>query len=450
MAAEMTVRLLSTGVEFPSSPGLTSIMNHPNGLQYLRGFAYAFSIHDRTRLSQQDVWVLSCLARTSPSFRTNIIERVDGIPKNTIPSYLDVKQHVLNVNAAPKDIRHEFISSLVVGGTESMLSPLLASGMSLGDDENHYFACAVKGGNVDTANVLLDYGPQTDLKLLTVLLNDFRKLMEQSSKPEGLVSLLRRMLASIGPLQRIDSGHPIFDKLVCAFVDATDLSEPDRMNGTPWKSRGAACVEAVEVFLEAGLLIGAKLPRCIGQVEKKEYGGWARSALALAVDFQNLAVLQLLLKHGYDVEEPDASGLDTPLIYAIKLGLVGHVAVLLAGGADVTKVGIEGRAAWQISALCAVGPHNLGGRSVSLITRRDQSRWPCREYAQREEDYQILALVLENFRKKHGVNDTQAMAQEQIEYNGKVFVIVSNICNELIIFQPRDPGTVIHIKMTLQ
>ena len=285
--------------------------------------------------------------------------------------------------------------SLSIGGTASTLEPLLLAGMDVGYDATQHFNRAAREGNVETSNILLDHGAEIYLGLVTDFIGNLGRVMQHIDQAEGLILLLQRMFNAIGPLQDLDAGCPMFDKLIYSFIAATRLSEPWRYLEVD-RDCGSICMRVIEVFLQNSLVHEGRLRRRMDQVEVQKNGGWGGSGLILAIE-----ICRLLLRYGYDVEETDPFGCDTPIMYAVKFGLVEQVAALLPEGADISKVSRCGRAVWEIAALCTVQRHV---RPEDPRTERYMPQWTTPYCVDEDSDRKILAMILDKLTTMHNLD----------------------------------------------
>ena len=90
------------------------------------------------------------------------------------------------------------------------------------------------------------------------------------------------------------------------------------------------------------------------------------NALYRALDFDNLAALELLLAHGADPNvpagDPPVTDWGTPLLWAIYAAAIApHVEALLTAGADPSRPrqAASARAAWRCNSGCAMSPSCL-------------------------------------------------------------------------------------------
>ncbi|KAL6719951.1 hypothetical protein ACLMJK_001872 [Lecanora helva] len=419
-AIEGATSLLLAGVDLPHSVDLELILNSPEGLKFLQGICCAFDISHIEDLSTQDLWVLACVTRTMPGCNARFLRELKRISlhaQRRLLQSFDLDQQVKEINTSPEEHRRRFILSLSVGGSRSMLGSLLAAGLDLGRLKNHYFMCAIMKGNVGTANALLDHGADIDLESVSQLARKLKHLMRREEKTEDLLTLLPRMLAAVSPLHGVPIAHSIFDGLVCALIYAINLSRP-KTASREVKDRNHIYTQIIGLLLGAGLLRDGKLPRSTNEVATWKYGGWAGSALTLAVDLQNLDALKLLLKYGYDLEETDLSGHDTPIMAAIRLGLVNHVAALLASGADISRVTRDGWQVWEIAALYNTGEHP---RIETPITKHyGGCCWPDPEIINEGHDSQILAIMHASLKRKRGIESSDVLVQQYDDAEGIV------------------------------
>ena len=418
-AIKTTVRLLSAGVNLPDGIDLISMLISPKAFKYLQGICCSLNLPEIDRLDLPDFWLVVSLARLNPLFYAPVFREMGRFSPVTLQRFRDINQQVKEINASCAEIRSEFILSISGGGTAEILEPLLAAGMDLGYQATHYFRCSIKQGNVDTANILLNHGAQIDLDIVAnFVIHHLEKLMGQEALAGSLLRLVEQMLTAIGPLQQLDPGHTIFRGLISSLAKAAVLSEPNRT----WHNTSDnchTCLKIMKMLLSSGLIREGRLPRRIGEVLVDKYGGWAGSALVLAVDLQNLPVLQLLLEYDYDVEETDDTGSGTPIMFAVKLGLVDHVAALLASGADIFKTSSQGRKVHEIATLCTAERHP---RIAWPRTKRSWCRWPDPEIVQESEDRQILAMLLASVNIDRGLKCRDARGFLRFKPSGNLSV----------------------------
>ena len=361
-AANISMRLLSAGVELPSSVDLASILMGDHGLLYLQKTCAGFGISEVETLSPPSRWILVCLFRTVPSYYDSIIHQLQGFPAYTLEYYTNLRRLVHEINTSQESFRNYFLLSLSIGGTARMVEPLLTAALELGAHVPCFVEQALRRNNNDVALLLLKHGtvvtPDTASSFLNIILANLGHF--QATKSAGCLSeLLEILLKVVGPLPDLEHDHYLFELLGTIFVSTLYWTDPNDSNSEPG-DRDPYDNRISQVLLEAGLYHGIRLP--------KQY--WNRQAspfhtpLMLAIALKRTRIVRLLLENGYDPNELLPPGATTyieilapPLSYAIWLGLPDIVEILLQAGADVTKRGRCGRPPWRMSADCCETSH---------------------------------------------------------------------------------------------
>jgi hypothetical protein len=381
-AVKFSHTCLAAGANIPQYIDMATVLVGPIGYDYIVEICSGFDVTLLDDFRRSDLWILASIIRTVPSVYRNFQRQLETFPGQRLQHYISIESQVREINSAEESLRHRFLLSLSTGGTTAMFEPLLASGVDLGRRATYYFEWAAIKRNIDVALCLLDYGAKPSLEfVIDFCRHDHRTVLESRRQSKYFARLLQRLLDAVGPLGNIHISSELWYGLVRIFTHATIMSEPDRT----WKVSEfyiSNCVDIIRVLLEAGLLYNSRLPRTTTHVAIGKHGGWAGSGLILAIDLQSFAVVDLLLKHGYDVEETSPYA-NIPLKYAVELGLSDHVRILLDNGARVMSMTGGGRTIWQFVAML----HSQGHpRMVAPITKRYRCRWPNRELIELEED----------------------------------------------------------------
>ena len=238
---------------------------------------------------------------------------------------------------------------------------------------------------------------------------------------------MAQALESCGPLQELDDEHAIFESLVLIFQQVLLLSSEEQTSIAS-NSDDGICDRIVRLLLEAGLFCDSKLPARYWSFHDLLYNSywsfhdllynsyWSfhdplynsdmnHSPLTLAIHVRNVYAIKLLVGNGYDVDEvhhgddihncKESRG--TPLTYAIWLGFIEIVTVLLAAGADVTKMGAQGQTAAVFAGICVSLP--VFTKYVGFVKDTGSDRCEDGTASRR----QIFAMVCHNLETRHGI-----------------------------------------------
>jgi len=410
-AVEFSHDCLAAGASLPKHIDMATILMGPIGYAYIVEICSVFDITLLDDFRRWDQWLLASIIRTVPAVYRNFQRQAEAFPGDMLQHYVSLESQVGEINSAEESLRHRFLLSLSSGGTTAMLEPLLASGLHLGRRATYYFEWASIKRNIDVALCLLDYGAEPSLEfVIDFCRHDHRDVLASRRQSKHFPRLLQRLLEAVSPLRNIHISSELWYGLVRIFTHATIMSEPDRT----WKVSkfyASNCVDTVRVLLEAGLLHNSRLPRTPTHVANIKHGGWARSGLILAIDLQSYDVVDLLLKHGHDVEETGYSG-NTPLRYAVELGLADHVRVLLDHDASVMSMTSEGRTIWQFAAMLHSQSHR---RAVGPKTKRYSCRWPALELVELEEDDRVMSMICVQLKNLHDIDFQQLLKHDREE-----------------------------------
>ena len=213
---------------------------------------------------------------------------------------------------------------------------------------------------------------ETSARVLKHIVPDKKTLLLDESKSEIFCHFLAQVLESCGPLQRLDDEHAIFESLVLIFQAALLLPNEEQTSSTS-KIDDCICNKVLRLLVEGGLFRDSKLPARYWSFHDLLRDSYMKdSPLTLAIYVRNVYAIKLLLESGYNVDEVHHADdshhcrecRGTPLTYAIWLGFIEIVTVLLAAGADVTKMGAQSQTAIEMSRKCLSLPI-LRGRKDS-------------------------------------------------------------------------------------
>ena len=346
----------------------TSILLTDYGLWYLESICPTLNIMEIENLSLPSQWIFACLVITVPACFASVSRQLLGFPMSALQYYTSAERLTNEINRSPEYTRHRFLFSLIVGGCTSMLEALLFHELSMGDFPVYYMGMATTRGRMDVFRLMLkccaSSSLETSARLLVHLNRELRRILPDPSKSETLYHCLVQVLESCGPLQEVNDEHAIFESLVLIFRQVLLLSSRGQTSIVS-NSDDGICNKIVRLLLEAGLFRDSKLPARYWSIHGHLRDNKRReSPLTLAIYVRNVYAIKLLLESGYNVDEVH-HGDDThnckeyrgtPLTYAIWLGFIEIVTVLLAAGADVTKMGAQGQTATEMSKKCLLLP----------------------------------------------------------------------------------------------
>ena len=405
-AVRLTSDLINSGAHLPASIDFTSILMTDHGLWYLQCICPTLDITEVDNLSLPSQWIFACLVRTVRACYESVSRQLQGFPVNKLQRYTSTQHLAGEINSSQGYFCHRFLLSLILGGSMSMLEPLLFNGLSMGDLSAYYLELATRRGRMNIAQLLWRYGaslsPETSVPLLVHMTPDFKTLLRDPRKSETFYHFLAQVLESFGPLQEVNDEHAIFESLVLIFQQILLLSSEEQTRIAS-NSDDGICNETVRLLLEAGLFRDSKLPaRYWSFHDLLRNGGMKNSPLTLAIYVRNVYAIKLLLKNGYDVDEVhvgthcvEARG--TPLAYAIWLGFIEIVTILLATGADVTKMGAQGQTAAVFAEKCVSLP--ISTKYIGFVDNTDSDRREDGTASRR----QIFAMVCADLETRHGM-----------------------------------------------
>ena len=409
-AVRLTSDLIDdSGAQLPSSIDFTSILMTDYGLWYLQCICPTLDITEVENLSLPSQWIFACLVGTVPACYESVSRQLQGFPVNTLRRYTRAERLTERINSSPEHLRHRFLLSLSVGGCASILEGLLFYGLSIGDFPTHYLEMAAIRGHSDFIQLLLKHGaflsPETSTRLLLHMKSHLTTFLRDPSKSEAFYHFLAQALDSCGPLQELDDEHALFESLVFVFQIALLLPNEEQTSSTS-NSDDCICNKVVRLLLEAGLFRDSKLPARYWSFHNLHRDGDINdSPLTLAIYVRDVYAIKLLLKNGYNVDEVHRSDgtrsckelRGTPLTYAIWLGFIEAVIVLLAAGADVTKMGAQGQTATEMSNKCLSLPIPRGYKDVAEgIDSKDRKDEQCVRHL-------IFNMVCADLEAKHGM-----------------------------------------------
>lgn len=367
-AVRLTSNLIESGAQLPASLDFTSILMTDYGLWYLQSICPTLDITEVENLSLPSQWIFACLVRTVPACYESVSRQLQGFPANSLQRYTSTQRLAGEINSSQGYSRHRFLLSLILGGSMSMLESLLFHGLSMGDLSTYYLEIATRRGRMNIAQLLWRYGAflslETSVRLLEHMRPDLKTLLRDPRKSETFCHFLAQVLESCDPLQEIDDEHAIFESLVLIFQQVLLLSSEEQTSIAS-NSDDGICNKIVRLLLEAGLFRDSKLPARYWSFHGLLDGGQIRgSPLNLAIYWRNVYAIRLLLENGYNVDEVHRGDgivnciehIGTPLTYAVWLGTIEAVTILLVAGADVTKMGAQGQTAIEMSEKCLFLP----------------------------------------------------------------------------------------------
>lgn len=356
-AIRLSSNLVGAGAQLPASIDFASILMSDHGLWYLQNVCPTFDITEIGNLSPPSQWIFACLVRTVSACYESVSRQLQGFPIYALQFYVSAERLTNEINSSDESLRHRFLLSLSVSGSASMLDALLFHGLSLADLLPYYFEKATERGRLTMAHLLLKYGAslslETSTRLLVHMKHDLKSPLLNPIVSEAFCHFLERALRLLGALQEHDGEHPIFESLVLIFQKALLQSRSQLINYSESSSEDYPPNRVVRLLLEAGLFRDSKLPASYWSLnlEFLTSDSIDESPLTLTIYVRNIYAVRLLIKYGYDINEVN-HGLHfntlgcncvehrgTPLTYAIWLGFIEVVSVLLEAGADVTKEG---------------------------------------------------------------------------------------------------------------
>lgn len=368
-AITLSSNLIYAGAQLPASIDFVSILMSDYGLWYLRSICASIDITEIGNLSPPNKWIFACLARTVSICYASVSRQLQGFPGNALQNFINVERLTDEINNSQEGFRHRFLLSLSVGGSTSMLEPLLFHGLSMGNLSTYYLEKAIKRGRLNNAYLLFNYGAslslETSAQLLEHMKPDLKTMLLDTNTAEAFCQFLEMALKSSGPLQELDDKHTIFGSLVLIFQLALLQSKMQHINYGKSSSDGYICNRVVRLLLEAGLFRDSKLPACYWALLltiEAEYNG--ESPLTFAIHVGSIYTVKLLIENVCDVDElpynhssfPCVERKGTPLMYAVWLVFTEAVAILLEAGADVTKFGALGQTAPEMAKECLALP----------------------------------------------------------------------------------------------
>lgn len=413
-AIKLSTNLVGAGAQFPASIDFASILMSDHGLWYLQNVCPTFDITEIENLSPPSQWIFACLVRTVSACYESVSRQLQGFPMYALQFYVSTERLTNEINSSHESLRHRFLLSLSVGGSTSMLDSLLLHGLSLGDLSTYYFEKAMERGRVNMANLLLKYGaslsPETSTRLLEHMEHDMKTPLLTPIVSEAFCHSLERALRPFGPLQELEGEHSFFDSLVRIFQRALLESKSQHINCSKSSGDDYPPNKVLRVLLEAGLFRNSKLPASYWSLNLLflTSENIDESPLTLAIYVRNIYAVRLLIKNGYDVNEVhyhlNTTGCScvenkgTPVTYAIRLGFIELVSVLLEAGADVTKAGPQGQTALEMAKICASTPSARGTVGYAKDTGLEDFE---DDTGSRE---RIFAMVCADLKTKRGTN----------------------------------------------
>ena len=419
-AVRWTSDLINSGAHLPASIDFASILTTDHGLWYLQCICPTLDITEVENLSLPSQWIFACLVRTVPACYESVSRQLQGFPVNTLQRYTSTQRLAGEINSSQGYPRHRFLLSLSVGGCASILEDLLFHGLSIGDFPTQYLEMAAIRGRVDVARVLLNHGAclslESSARLLRHMTPDLKTLLRDPRKSETFCHFLAQVLESCGPLQEVNDQHAIFESLVLIFQQALLLSREEQTSITS-NSDDGICNKIVRLLLEAGLFRNSKLPARYWSFHSLLGDGKrCESPLTLAIYVRNMYAIKLLLEGGYKVDEVHHGNgthncmetRGTPLTYAVWLGSIETVSVLLAAGADVTKMGAQGQTAAVFAGQCISLP--VSTRYIGFVEDTGSDRCEDGTTSRR----QIFAMVCANLETRHGMRHEEFVDKVRI------------------------------------
>ena len=407
-AVRLTSDLIYVGAQLPTAIDFTSILLTDYGLWYLQSICPTLDITEIGNLQLPSQWIFACLVRTVPACFESVSRQLQGFPMSALQYYTSAEHLTGEINRSQEYARHRFLFSLVIGGCASMLEDLLSHGLSMGDLSTYYLEMATRRGRMNVAQLLCKYGaslsPEASSRLLEHMRPDLKTLLRDPSNSEAFCHFLVHVLGSCGPLQELDHEHALFESLVVIFQQALLLSNEEQTSSAS-NSDDCICNKLVRLLLEAGLFRNSKLPARYWSLHGLLGNGpMNESPLTLAIHMRNEYVIRLLLENGYNVDEihrdrpADCMELKgTPLTYAIWLGFIDAVTILLAAGADVTKQGAQAQTATEMSKKCLPLPIPKDHRDfVEDTDSKDREDEQCVRHI-------IFNMVCADLEAKHGM-----------------------------------------------
>ena len=409
-AIVLSSNLIGAGAQLPASIDFASILMSDHGLWYLQSICHTLDIAEIGNLPLPSQWIFACLVRTVSACRESVTCQLQGYPVNSQHFYLSAERLTDEINSSHQSLRHRFLLSMSVGGSVSMLGPLLFHGLSLGELSTYYLEKATKRERLNMACLFSNYGAslslETSTRLLQLMNHDLKRSIPLSNL-EALYLFLERALELYDPLQELDDEHAIFECLVRIFQRALLQSRTQDTACSKSNDDDRILKKIVRLLLEAGLFRNSKLPACYWSLRLLTRNDkYYESPLTLAIRVRNVYVIRLLLDYRYDVNElhqnPPVRRHDcmehrgTPLTYATWLGFIEVVTVLLEAGADVTKMGRQGQTAAEMAKKCLAVP--IANESLSCANDTGHEHYED----DRGSRNQIFTMVCANLKSTHG------------------------------------------------
>ena len=407
-AIMLSSNLIGAGAQLPASIDFASILMSDHGLWYLQNVGPNFDITEVADLSPPSQWIYSCLVRTVPACYESVSRQIQGFPAHALQFYISAERLAHEINDSHESLRHRFLLSLSVGGSASMLEALLFHELSLGNLSTYYFEKSIERGCLNMTYLLLKYGASLSLESSMRILDRMKPstpkaIFLRPSLSEAFCHLLERALNSIGPLQKLDDKHAVFEILVRIYQVVLLESKFQRISDSKMIGDDYIPNKVVRILLDAGLFHGSRLPTRYWAFDLRfpTYDNIDESPLTLAI-----YAIKLLLKNGYNVNEvhqhPNGhcncmEHEGTPLTYAIWLGCDEAVAVLLEAGADIMKMGPQIQTAAEMAQLCL---------STPMIIRDSKGCAKKNDFENRHGDmgtrHRIFDMVCANLQSTYG------------------------------------------------
>ena len=413
-AIKISNGLLAAGAVPPASLDLASVLMGDHGLWYLESVCANFDILDIEEFPPPSRWIVICLFRTVRCCYDGMIRQLEGFPVQKLEYYTNLERLTNEINKSPDSFRLYFLLSLSIGGTVQMMEPLIMGGLDISNDATYLLERALQRQNLGTATLLLNHGASLPLDVGAQFLRKLLSSITEFKRSKIMIDLegfhlfLGPFLEAVGDLRELPSNHSVLkelDRIFLATVASTDLNAFHKI----FVERHPCLDKIARLLIESGLFHRLRQP--IDYWHQSETP--LHSPLMVAMASNNVHVVDLLLKNGYEVDEllppdaPDWTECNTPpMMYAINLGSLEIVKLLLEAGADVTKQPRMGHPAWMESASLIERQRHSRSKTTDQLGVSNQDI--CESV-----DEQIFKMICANLKLKHCIDYEQIKVEYQ-------------------------------------